>query len=89
MIVKKGPERQLVYFWFQSKATVMRTGWDLNLNKFKHRLLYNRNDGAFVRVSMILPEGKREETEQSASQFSQAVVPLLSQIWPVKEPARS
>jgi len=88
MIVKKGSERQLVYFWFQSEATVMRTGWDLNWHKFKHRLLYNRNDGAFVRVSMAIPEGKREETEQRAKQFSQAVVPLVSQFWPVEEPAR-
>ncbi len=88
MIVKKGPERQLVYFCFQAEATVMRTGWEQNLYKFKHMLLYNRNDGAFVRVSMILPEGKREETEQSARQFSQAIVPLLSQFWPVEEPAR-
>jgi len=88
MVVKKGSERQLVYFWDQSEATVMRTGWELNLHKFKHRLLYNRNDGAFVRVSMALPEGKREETEQRAREFSQAVVPLLSQFWPVEEPAR-
>jgi len=88
MIVKKRAERQLVYFWHQSEATVMRTGWEQNLYKFKHRLLYNRNDGAFVRVSMTLPEGKREETEQRAREFSRAVVPLLSQFWPVEEPAK-
>jgi len=88
MIVKKRSERQLVYFWFQAEATVMRTGWEQNLYKFKHMLLYNRNDGVFVRVSMVLPDGKREESEQRAKQFSRAVVPLLSQFWPVEEPAR-
>ena len=61
-------ERQLVYFWFQAEATVMRMGWVQTWHKFMHNFL-NRNDGAFVRVSMTLPKGKREETEQRAKQF--------------------
>lgn len=89
MIVKKGVERQLVYFWFQSQATVMATGWEQNWYKFQHRLLHNRNDGAFVRVSMNLPPGEEEQIEQKASLFSQAVMPLVSRFWPEERSVQS
>ena len=89
MIVKKGIERQLVYFWFQSEATVMSTGLEQNWYKFQHRLLYNRNDGAFVRVSMNLPPGEEEQIERKAKLFSQAIVPLVSTFWPEERPLQS
>ena len=89
MIVKKGVERQLVYFWFQSEATVMATGWDQNWYKFHHRLLYNRNDGAFVRVSMNLPPGEEQQIELKARLFSQAVMMLVPTFWPEERSVQS
>jgi EpsI family protein len=89
MIVKKGVQRQLVYFWFQAEATVMATGLEQNWYKFQHRLLHNRNDGTFVRVSMDLPAGKEGQVEGTAKRFSEAVVPLLSTFWPREGPIQS
>jgi len=89
MIAERGIDRQLVYFWFQSGVTVMRTGWDLNWYKFRSRLLHKRNDGAFVRVSLTLPPDEEGQTEKSAKLFSQQVVPLLSQVWPIESPTKS
>ena len=89
MIVKKGVERQLVYFWFQSQSTVMATGLGLNWYKFKHKLLYNRNDGALIRVSVALPEGEEARIEQKAKVFSQAIMSLVSSFWPEERPVQS
>nr|MBI3613033.1 EpsI family protein [Nitrospirota bacterium] len=86
MIVNKGDERQLVYFWFQSESTVMSTGWEQNWYKFRRRLLSERMDGTLVRVSMDLPAGKDGEVEERVKRFAQAVMPLVSQFWPIESP---
>lgn len=89
MIVKKGDQRQLVYFWFQSETTVMATGLEQNWHKLQHRLLYNRNDGAFIRVSMNLAAGEEDRIEERAKAFSLAIMPLVSQFWPVERSIES
>lgn len=89
MIVNKGDERQLVYFWFQSESTVMSTGWEQNWHKFRRRLLSERMDGTLVRVSMDMPDGKDGEVEERVRRFAQTVVPLVSQFWPIESPVQS
>ena len=86
MVVRKGALRRLVYFWFQSEDIIMASGLDLNIYKFQHRLLYNRNDGAFVRVSLEYPEGREGETEEKVKKFSEEIVPFISQNWPIEKP---
>ncbi len=54
MHVKRGNVHQLVLFWNQSKETVLADGIEPNLHRLKNRLFYNRDDGAFVRVSTSL-----------------------------------
>ena len=89
MIVTKGTERQLVYFWFQSDSTVMSTGWEQNWYKFSRRLLSERMDGTLVRVSMDLPAGKDGGVEERVKRFAQAVMPLVSQFWPIESHVQS
>lgn len=85
MIVKKGAERQLVYFWFQSESTVMSTGWEQNWYKFSRRLMSERMDGTLVRVSMDMPAGQDGGVEERVRRFAQAVMPLVSQFWPIEQ----
>jgi EpsI family protein len=89
MIVNKGAERQLVYFWFQSESTVMSTGWEQNWYKFHHRLQHGRNDGTLVRVAVGVPTGKEQEVEDRAQRFSKIVMPLISQFWPIESESLS
>ena len=84
MIVKKGDQRQLVYFWFQSEATVMATGWEQNWYKFRHRLRHDRNDGTLVRVALDLQAGQEIEAEERAKRFSRIVMPLVARFWPIE-----
>jgi EpsI family protein len=87
MLVKQGARRQLVYFWFQSESTIMATGLEQNWYKFQHRLLYNRNDGAFVRISLDVPKGQDALIEEQARTFSLAVMPMIASRWPIEKPA--
>lgn len=85
LIVNRGAERMLVYFWFQTESVVMATGVDLNVNKFLGRLFHNRSDGALVRVSMRIPAGQDQETEDTTKGFSHMLIPLISKFWPVEQ----
>ena len=80
--VKKGDEDQLVYHWYQTgKSTIIRTGVQQNINRFTSRLLHNRDDGAFVRVSEVVgsdPARTREHVEG----FIRQLIPLLMDYWP-------
>jgi EpsI family protein len=87
MLVKQGARRQLVYFWFQSESAIMATGIEQNWYKFQHRLLYNRNDGAFVRISLDVPKGQDALIEEQARTFSLAVMPMIASRWPIEKPA--
>jgi EpsI family protein len=87
MIVKRGTERELVYFWHQAEDAVMITGWALNWHKVRQRLLFQRNDGAFVRVSARV-RGAVNQTEPAVRDFSAEIRNLLPQFWPVEEPAK-
>ena len=85
MVIKKGDQRQLVVFWFQSfDQKVMTSGLELNLRKLKNRFLYNRSDGAFVRLSTSVDKDDVDGAFHRMSFFAKALLPLLSQYWPVE-----
>ena len=84
MLVHKGSEREIVYFWFQAHQHVMASGLDLNLYKFFNRLLYNQNDGAFVRVSQSLKDKTGDVTDQDVRAFTEKVIPIIAENWPVE-----
>lgn len=84
LLVKKGSYNELVYFWYQSSGDeVLSSGIGMNIHRFKSRLFYHRNDGAFVRVST--PVGNNlAETEKRIKTFIQNLIPMLEQYWPVE-----
>jgi EpsI family protein len=85
----KGNERQLVYHWYQSdKSKVIATGMQQNLNRFKRRLLYNRDDGAFVRVSLDM-DNDYSQTKKDMERFIIQLFPLLIEYWPEEDELKS
>lgn len=85
MLVSKGDARQLVYYWNQTnKNQVLTTGIQKNLSRFKNRLLYNRNDGAFIRVSQEIDQGI-SSTKASLEAYIQEVFPLIIEYWPEEQ----
>lgn len=82
MLVSKGDARQLVYYWNQTnKDQVLTTGIQKNLNRFKNRLLYNRNDGAFIRVSQEINQDI-SRNKSDLEEYIREIFPIIVKYWP-------
>ncbi len=85
LVVKKNDDKQLIYHWYQSdKNKVMISGVQQNLHRFKNRLLLNRDDGAFVRVSTDINDDQAKARED-IEEFIKQVFPLIAEYWPQEE----
>lgn len=84
MEVKKGNINELVYHWYQSRETeILSTGVQENINRFINKIFYNRNDGAFVRVSSNIEENY-DATKTKLNLFIREIIPLLAKHWPIE-----
>jgi exosortase D (VPLPA-CTERM-specific) len=83
LIIRRGQQRQLVYYWFEQGGEPMTNGY---LGKFKlvsNSLFAGRTDGALIRfVSPILDNGVLEKTETKLKSFVQTVTAVLPQYLP-------
>lgn len=85
LLVTRNGQKQIVYHWYQASGdTVLTNGIQQNLHRFKSLWLYNRNDGAFVRVSTAV-QGNPGESEKKLQTFTRRLIPLIAQYWPVEE----
>ncbi len=87
MHVKRGNNHQLVLFWHQSKDKVLADGIEQNLHRLKSRLLYNRDDGAFVRLSTGMTLDNEAETLALLQDFASQLLTLLPAYWPEERPS--
>lgn len=72
--------------WYQiAGVTVVSTGIQQNIERFWGRLLHNRNDGAFVRVTMQVPDELVAAAEAKVTDFAGLILQRLPSYWPVEE----
>ena len=81
LLVKKGAIAQIVYHWYQDEDKIIQSGIEQNINRFINKVRYNRNDGAFVRISI---DGRSEGAEDALTQFGRLLIPLIAKNWPVE-----
>lgn len=87
MLTKKEDTYIAIFHWYQSVGTkVLETGMQQNIQRFLGKVLYNRNDGAFVRVSTVTRSGDIDEAKRTISAFSEEILKLLPTYWPVERP---
>lgn len=83
--VKRNDENQLVYHWYQSdKDKVIASGVQQNFHRLRNRLLSNRDDGAFVRISKDI-HGDQAKAKEEIEKFIKQVFPLIAEYWPQEE----
>lgn len=83
IIAQKGTLSDSVLHWYQSAgSTVLNTGIEQNIQRFVGRLWYNRNDGAFIRVSSISSKPPDGSIDERIIVFAEMVLDLLPQYWP-------
>ena len=85
----KDNEGEQVLYWLQNfRGSVSHSGLKQNIEKMKTRLLYNRNDGAFVRINSrvdLTSEETRDDVIAFQKEFISHLIPLLPEYWPVEE----
>jgi EpsI family protein len=81
----KGKHVESIIHWYQSSGTkVLSSGISQNIHRFFSRVLFNRNDGAFVRISTLTPLDRIEDADDRILAFAQEVISLLPEYWPVE-----
>ena len=69
-LIQYGPQRQLVYYWFQQRGRVITNEYLVKWYLFWDSLTRNRSDGALVRLTVPLPEGSVEAQADRSSSSS-------------------
>ncbi len=86
VLARKGETYETVLHWYQSAGNkVLSTGIQQNIERFTGRVFYNRNDGAFVRVSVLGKEEYLKEANSLAKSFAEKVLDLLPEYWPLEQ----
>lgn len=86
VLARKGETYETVLHWYQSSGSkVLSTGIQQNIERFIGRVFYNRNDGAFVRVSVLSKEGYLKESNSLANSFAEKILDLLPEYWPLEK----
>jgi EpsI family protein len=86
ILARKGEMCGNILHWYQSDGNkVLSTGIQQNIQRFIGRVLYNRNDGAFVQVSVFGKKENMEEANLLAKSFAEKVLDLLPEYWPVEQ----
>jgi EpsI family protein len=84
MVIAKGDERALVYYWYQSQGRVISEDWQKILYVGFDRATRGRTDGSLVRFTIPIARGQggEERAEESFRSLAREVVAQLSDYVP-------
>jgi EpsI family protein len=83
VVIAKGLDRQLVYYWYQSHRRVVASEYWGKIYTVLDSVRYHRTDAAMVRI--VVPVADHEQpadAERAATSFTQSVFPLLGRYLP-------
>jgi len=81
VLVAKGPERQLVLYWYQERGRIVASEYWGKAYMAWDALTRARTDGALVRVSAPIL-GSAEQASREVAEFSRRLFPLLPAFLP-------
>jgi len=77
VIIAKGNQRNLVYFWYQSRGRTIARNHEKVLYMFYDRATKRRTDGSLVRFTVPVIRGDEEAAEMTFRSVAQSLTPLL------------
>jgi len=80
-VYQKGDEKQVFAYWYQMKDATVTGDYGLKVRMILNSLLYRRNDGAFIRLSVPV-KGSVEEATASLRLFMSEVLPPIRECLP-------
>ena len=70
IVASKDGINNVMIHWYQSAGSrVLASGLQQNIERFKGRVLYNRNDGAYLQVNSYAAETEVSEVRERATSF--------------------
>ena len=86
VIIARGSQRQLVYYWFDERGMKIANEYWSKLYLLRDAILRNRTDGALVRLTTPIYPGESEsDADKRLQDFTQSVVPNLVGYLPSKD----
>jgi EpsI family protein len=86
ILARRGNSYIVMLYWYQSAGSkVLLTGIQQNIQRFVGKIMHNRNDGAFVRISILTEEYGVERADYLVKSFAKKVVDLLPKYWPIEQ----
>jgi EpsI family protein len=77
VVVAKGNQRSLVYFWYQSRGRVIARNHEKVLYMFMDRAVSRRTDGSLVRFTVPIQHGDEDGAEAVFQSLAASLAPLL------------
>lgn len=86
ILARKGEDFLYLVHWYQSAGKkVFSTEFRENMGRLKGKILYRKNDGAFIQVSFLTKENGIEEARLMTKDFAEKLLNLMPNYWPVEE----
>jgi EpsI family protein len=82
LIIAKGEDRQLVYYWYQERGRVIARDWTKILDLFWSRATRHRTDGSLVRFTIPVFRNDQDAADRFFHEFAAYVVPQLPKYIP-------
>ncbi len=83
LVVAKGRERQLVYYWYQSQGRVIAEDWQKILYVGLDRAVRGRTDGSLVRFTIPIQRDDDERAERAFHDLAPLVLERLTPYVPI------
>jgi EpsI family protein len=77
LVIAKGSERQLVYYWYHGQSRVIAEDWKKVVWLFWDRASRQRTDGALVRFSSPVVRGDTAAADEAILDLAARIVPEL------------
>ena len=85
VVAGKDDLQNVMLHWYQTAGSrILATGLQQNIERFKGRLLHNRNDGAYIQVSSLVNTEDIPAIEKKGAEFVQQLMEQLPLYWPVE-----
>lgn len=81
LIIQKGYEKQLVYYWYQSRGRHINDEYWAKVFLIRDTIIKKRNDGSLVRISSRIVDSE-ETTEEELQVFINKFYPYLEECIP-------
>ncbi len=86
LISQKEGYYNVILHWYQTRGDIiLDSGIEQNIQRFIGSIVYNRNDGAFVRVSIRTNQQGISKAKMKLKSFAEKLLPLLPKYWPREE----